>query len=1139
MAPRKKGKRRDDDDDWENEALGDADQAKNAEAVPETSEETKPKKGKSKGKKGKHVDSEDESESKDIVKEEDIKPVKKGKNKKSAKKDDNWEEEEDVKEKVEEQEEEVVKPSKKGKKGKKVVDWEEEEEDMKEKVEEEEEEVVKPAKKGKKAKKAVDWELLEVEQAEKEEEVEVEEKPVKKEKGKKQKKVDDWEEEEEREKEEKEREVVEEKDEEVVTGGIKTAAQKKAEKKQKEKEKKKAQAANKKKDKKEEDLDSLLAELAPAPAVPEVPVAEPVAAEIEEDEGEGEEKGEGAKKNKKKKKKTAAKEKEEPEAAKPAKVNARVKAMQEALQLKLELEEAMRKEEEAARLAEDERIRKIEEEARLEKERKEQKKIREAEKKARLKAEGKLLTKAQREAQAKREAYLASLKAQGLELPKADEGEKKKKVVYSKKKKATKTTEEAKPEVEIEEQIETETSKESGDKPTTDKPVEEDAPASWEDEGVVESWEEAETEQIKEVEKVEEPPKVGASTTTPVKKPTKKPTQSESESSDSESDSDSDSDSDSESESETDNKKEKENNIAIAKKRIAERLREAEANKSKDNLRSPICCVLGHVDTGKTKILDHIRRSNVQNGEAGGITQQIGATYVPAEALTDRTKELNDKGKMQINVPGLLIIDTPGHESFSNLRSRGSSLCDISVLVIDVMHGLEPQTIESIQLLRKGKTPFVVALNKVDRFYGWQANPNSPIRATLKKQKEHVLQEFKERSQLVITQLAEQGLNAALYYENSDVRKYVSLVPCSAVTGEGLPDLLMLLVQLTQKLMSDRIAFINKVECSVLEVKMIQGLGTTVDVILSQGVLRTGDTIVVSGLDGPIVTSIRALLMPQPMKELRVKSAYQNYEEIYAAQGVKISAKGLEEAVAGTQLYVAHGPEEVEYYKTLVRKDLENALQSLKTDERGVTAQASTLGALEALLVFLRDSKIPVGNVNIGPVNRRDVVKCSTQMNHNEEYGVILAFDVKVSKDAADMAKDMGVIIFTADIIYHLFDRFTEHMAQLHEKKKEEHRHKAWFPCYMTVKPEFVFNTRDPIIMGVDIVEGRLTCGVPIVVPSKEFLEIGIIESIEINNKQMTEAKVGQSVCVKIRNTHDAPRMFGRHFDETDMLCTN
>eukprot|EP00658_Telonema_sp_P-2_P034199 TRINITY_DN2497_c0_g1_i12.p1 TRINITY_DN2497_c0_g1~~TRINITY_DN2497_c0_g1_i12.p1 ORF type:complete len:749 (-),score=281.37 TRINITY_DN2497_c0_g1_i12:97-2343(-) len=332
------------------------------------------------------------------------------------------------------------------------------------------------------------------------------------------------------------------------------------------------------------------------------------------------------------------------------------------------------------------------------------------------------------------------------------------------------------------------------------------------------------------------------------------------------------------------------------------------AKPGEEELRSPICCILGHVDTGKTKLLDKIRRTNVQDGEAGGITQQIGATYFPSEAINKATARLRErKTKMQIKVPGLLIIDTPGHESFSNLRQRGSSLCDIAILVVDITGGLEKQTIESLQLLLAKKCPFIVALNKIDRMYDWQIDNNAPFEDTFEKQKDYVQAEFNERLKKVMTEFAEHGVNACLYTENKDYENYVSLVPTSAHTGEGIPDLLGLITVLSQRTLVDRIEYQDEVQATVLEVKVIEGLGTTIDIILVNGEMHANDEIVVCGMNGPIHTKIRALMTPQPMKEIRVKGQYMHHKSIKAAMGIKIAAPGLEQAVA-CLLYTSPSP---------------------------------------------------------------------------------------------------------------------------------------------------------------------------------------------------------------------------------------
>lgn len=568
------------------------------------------------------------------------------------------------------------------------------------------------------------------------------------------------------------------------------------------------------------------------------------------------------------------------------------------------------------------------------------------------------------------------------------------------------------------------------------------------------------------------------------------------------------------------------------------------AARTRDDLRCPIVVIMGHVDTGKTTLLDKIRKTNVQEGEAGGITQQIGATYFEKKTLEAQTAKLNATEGFDITVPGMLIIDTPGHESFTNLRSRGSSLCDVAILVIDLMHGLEQQTIESLTMLKKRGVPFVVALNKTDRCYAWKTCKDTPIRDALKEQPEGTIQEFRSRTTDIKVQLMEQGVNSNLYWEmgdddweNSD---FIPLVPTSGVTGEGVQDVLLLLCQMGQKKVWRQLMWCANLQCTVLEVKAIDGLGMTVDVLVVNGYLREGDRAVFCTLDGPIVTEIRGLLTPPPSREMRVKSEYIHHKEIKGALGVKVIGNGLEKVMAGTPVMVIGPDDEEEDIKAEVMSDLTNLEDKLSTDKRGVMVQASTLGALEALLQFLREETnppIPVSAIGIGTIHKRDVTKISI-MNEKgcPEFATILAFDVGIERDARDHADDMNVRIFTADIIYHLFDQFTRFMEELSERRRQEAAEVAVFPSIIKILPQHIFNQKDPIIVGVEVVEGILKVGTPLCVPALGGLNVGKVTSIESNGREQDTARKGSSVAVKIANEANPNITYGRQFDASHSL---
>ncbi|KAI0158431.1 eukaryotic translation initiation factor 5B [Pestalotiopsis sp. NC0098] len=817
---------------------------------------------------------------------------------------------------------------------------------------------------------------------------------------------------------------------------------------------------------------------------------------------------------------------------------AALQKQQEELRLRREAEERAAAEEKARAEADEKRDA---EEIKRREEEKAKKKQKEKEKIDQLKKEGKFMTKAQKEEKARNERKLQQMLAAGIKIgPQEGEGEeKKKKVVYDNRKRGkggkvdeekalAEAAERARQEAErVAKEAEEKAAKEAAEaeaaakaaKAAEESDVEDDweAAAESDKEDVKDSWD-ADSDE----EKTELPSRPKA---------------------DAGSDSESDSESESEEDSEDEEQSARQAAEAQRKKEAADRREKAHqaalAARSKDNLRSPICCILGHVDTGKTKLLDKIRQTNVQEGEAGGITQQIGATYFPVDAIKQKTQVVNRDGAFEFKVPGLLIIDTPGHESFSNLRSRGSSLCNIAILVVDIMHGLEPQTLESMKLLRDRKTPFVVALNKIDRLYGWKKVDNNGFQESLALQPKGVQNEFKNRLEQTKVAFAEQGFNSELYYENKSMAKNVSLIPTSAHTGEGIPDMLKLIVALTQERMVGSLMYLSEVQATVLEVKAIEGFGMTIDVILSNGVIREGDRIVVCGTEGAIVTNIRALLTPAPLKELRVKSQYVHNKEIKAAMGVKISAPGLDGAIAGSRLLVVGPDDDEDDLIDELEGDLNVLFSRVTKTGRGVSVQASTLGSLEALLDFLKDCKIPVANVGIGPVFKRDVMQCGTMLEKSPDYAVMLCFDVKVDKEAQQYAEDQGIKIFTADIIYHLFDNFTKHMDEQLEKKKEESKMLAVFPCVLNTVA--VFNKTNPIVIGVDVIDGNLKINTPIAAVrqgpnGKEIVPIGRVTSIERDHKAIPVCKKGApSVAVKIEMGNSQPT-YGRHLEETDTL---
>jgi translation initiation factor 5B len=556
---------------------------------------------------------------------------------------------------------------------------------------------------------------------------------------------------------------------------------------------------------------------------------------------------------------------------------------------------------------------------------------------------------------------------------------------------------------------------------------------------------------------------------------------------------------------------------------------ETETDGEQTTLRTPIVAVLGHVDHGKTTLLDTIRGSAVSEAEAGAITQHIGSTAVPLDIISEMAGELVDP--TDFDLPGLLFIDTPGHHSFTTLRSRGGALADIAILVVDVNDGFQPQTLEAIDILKRTSTPFVVAANKVDTIPGWNPNENEPIQRTMETQSERVQDDLNDRLYAIIGELSDNDFSADMYWRVQNFQKNVGVVPLSAMTGEGVPDLLTVLMGLSQRYMKDEMAIDvdGPGAGTVLEVKEAKGYGTTIDAVLYDGTIREDDTIVVGGLEAPIVTDVRALLQPKPLAEIRTEKQFEKVDSVSAAAGVKIAAPDLDDAMAGAPVRVIRGRERDEVVAE-VHEEL--AEIEVRTEENGVVVKADTLGSLEAIASTLDEAEISIVRAEVGDVAPRDVRVAETadEVTHR----AILAFGVGILDDAARLAEQEDVRIFEHDVIYRLIEEYEEFVEQLEQAQQDQVLENITRPARFQILKDHTFRQSDPAVVGVEIGSGRLkrNCYVG-KFEGGEFERVGQLKSIQNEGEDIDDATTGDRVAVSI----DGPTV-GRGIDEGDELWT-
>jgi len=547
--------------------------------------------------------------------------------------------------------------------------------------------------------------------------------------------------------------------------------------------------------------------------------------------------------------------------------------------------------------------------------------------------------------------------------------------------------------------------------------------------------------------------------------------------------------------------------------------------------RQPIVSVLGHVDHGKTSVLDHFRslgserQASVMAREAGGITQHIGATEIPAVVLNETCSPLT--GGKDFNSPGLLFIDTPGHQSFTSLRNRGGALADIAILVVDIMEGLQPQTIESLRILREKKTPFVIAANKVDRINGWYTERGRTFVESWDNQRDDVKQLFEERYWKLLGQLSEHGFNIERYDKIRDFKSNIALVPCSAKDGEGLQDLLTVTVGLAERFLEDRLTdTLGSGEGTVLEMKDERGLGKTIDIILNRGELNVGDSITLVGPDGPITTHIKGMFRTKGMSEMRdAGDRWEACDNAIAACGLKIIAPNLEKVLAGTILRQTNSNEELQDAEEKARTE---ASISVDIAEEGVVIKADTIGGLEALAFELNKIEIPIRMATIGPVNKRDILTAQSATNPLNQ--IILGFSVQANVEVAPRleGEDAEVKFISADIIYRILEEFEEWLTVTKESMEAAERENLVYPGRLLYLENHTFRNKGPAIVGMRVIGGRVHVGQRLM--KLDGTSVGQIKSLRTrSSEEIKEAAQGDEVAVAVMGP-----TVGRHIDEGD-----
>ncbi len=544
-------------------------------------------------------------------------------------------------------------------------------------------------------------------------------------------------------------------------------------------------------------------------------------------------------------------------------------------------------------------------------------------------------------------------------------------------------------------------------------------------------------------------------------------------------------------------------------------------------IRQPIITVMGHVDHGKTTLLDRIRSSAIASREAGGITQHIGASEVPIDVINKLCGSVIKKLGVDLTIPGLLFIDTPGHEAFTNLRRRGGSISDLAILVVDIGKSFEPQTYEAIDILKEYKTPFIVAANKIDLLTGWMRNPTYSFTESIEKQQDGVREDLDAKLYSLVGKLSELGFSSERFDRVVDVKKEVSIIPISAKTGEGIAELLMFASGLSQKFLGNRLNIeINDPGIgSIIEKKEEKGLGTTLDVILYNGTLRINDTVAFATSIGIGTAKIRALLKPKALQEMRESSSKFYYVDFAsAASGVKISGSGLEDALPGSLIISTANP----FYERDISAEISEVFSS---DKSGIILKADTIGSIEAISRLLKSIGVNISKKSLGKVTKRDILDAFSMKSDDPHNAIVLSFNVGMEDDAELESQATGIKVIKADIIYKLIDDYKEWSEEEKRTSMENLEKTLVMPGKIKVLPNSCFRVSHPAVFGVEVSGGCIKPSYLLMKNNGDI--IGRIKEIQDNGLGKQDAKKGESVAISIDGI-----TYGRHVHDNDILFT-